>query len=102
MYQVQKPLFSPVVSLSSHQIKHGPTFTFVVIGRAVAPSLDFSFAEFNFGKCFLYCPGMVLSSQTLVISNKGDLDIRCVLRCRVSLLKDLFLFYAECEILRFF
>ncbi|XP_034444093.1 hydrocephalus-inducing protein homolog [Hippoglossus hippoglossus] len=62
------------VSLSI-KVKHGPTFTFVVIGRAVAPSLDFSFTEFNFGKCFLYCPGMVLPSKTLVISNKGDLDI---------------------------
>ncbi|CAB1432186.1 unnamed protein product [Pleuronectes platessa] len=57
------------------KVKYGPTFTFVVLGRAVAPSLDFSFTEFNFGKCFLYCPGMVLPSQTLVISNKGDLDI---------------------------
>nr|XP_019962004.1 PREDICTED: hydrocephalus-inducing protein homolog [Paralichthys olivaceus] len=60
----------------SVKVKHGPTFTSVVKGRAVAPSLDFSFTEFNFGKCLLFCSGMVPPSQTLVISNKGNLDIR--------------------------
>ncbi|XP_071313817.1 hydrocephalus-inducing protein homolog isoform X2 [Trachinotus anak] len=57
------------------KVKHGPTFTFTIKGRAVAPSLEFSFTKFNFGKCFLYCPGMVPASQTLVISNKGEQDI---------------------------
>ncbi|KAG7229797.1 hypothetical protein INR49_012446 [Caranx melampygus] len=56
-------------------VKHGPTFTCVIRGSAVAPSLEFSFTKFNFGKCFLYCPGMVPASQTLVISNKGEQDI---------------------------
>ncbi|XP_070763174.1 hydrocephalus-inducing protein homolog [Enoplosus armatus] len=59
----------------SIKVKHGPTFTFAVKGRAVAPSLEFSFTKYNFGKCFLYCPGMVPTSQTLVISNKGEKDI---------------------------
>ncbi|XP_040894088.1 hydrocephalus-inducing protein homolog [Toxotes jaculatrix] len=59
----------------SIKVKHGPTFTFAIKGRSVAPSLDFSFTKFNFGKCFLYCPGMVPASQTLVISNKGEHDI---------------------------
>ncbi|XP_022605572.1 hydrocephalus-inducing protein homolog [Seriola dumerili] len=59
----------------SIKVKHGPTFTFAIKGRAVAPSLEFSFTKFNFGRCFLYCPGMVPPSQTLVISNKGEHDI---------------------------
>ncbi|XP_076588631.1 hydrocephalus-inducing protein homolog [Chaetodon auriga] len=59
----------------SIKVKHGPTFTFPIQGRAVAPSLEFSFTKFNFGKRFLYHPGMVPASQTLVISNKGERDI---------------------------
>ncbi|XP_056138426.1 hydrocephalus-inducing protein homolog [Lampris incognitus] len=57
------------------KVKHGPTFTFAVKGRAVAAGLDFSFTKHNFGKCFLYCNGMVAVSQTLVISNKEERDI---------------------------
>nr|XP_046249402.1 hydrocephalus-inducing protein homolog [Scatophagus argus] len=59
----------------SIKVKLGPTFTFAIKGRAVAPSLEFSFTKYNFGKCFLYCPGMVPTSQTLVITNKGERDI---------------------------
>ncbi|XP_054864966.1 hydrocephalus-inducing protein homolog [Amphiprion ocellaris] len=61
------------------KVKFGPTFTFAIKGRAVAPSLEFSFTKFNFGKCFLYRPGMVPPSRTLVISNKGkrDISIQC-------------------------
>uniref|UniRef100_A0A3P8U8F5 HYDIN axonemal central pair apparatus protein n=1 Tax=Amphiprion percula TaxID=161767 RepID=A0A3P8U8F5_AMPPE len=61
------------------KVKFGQTFTFAIKGRAVAPSLEFSFTKFNFGKCFLYCPGMVPPSRTLVISNKGkrDISIQC-------------------------
>ncbi|KAF3689156.1 Hydrocephalus-inducing protein Hy-3 [Channa argus] len=59
----------------SIKVKHGPTFTFAIKGRAVAPSLEFSFTKFNFGKCFLHCPGMVPPSKTLVISNKDERDI---------------------------
>uniref|UniRef100_A0A8D0AXJ9 HYDIN axonemal central pair apparatus protein n=1 Tax=Sander lucioperca TaxID=283035 RepID=A0A8D0AXJ9_SANLU len=59
----------------SIKVKHGPTFTFAIEGRAVAPSLEFSFSKYNFGKCFLYSPAMVPASQTLVISNKGERDI---------------------------
>ncbi|GAA6221266.1 hydrocephalus-inducing protein homolog [Lates japonicus] len=59
----------------SIKVKHGPTFTFSIKGRAVAPSLEFSFTKFNFGKCFLYSPGMMPTSQSLVISNKGERDI---------------------------
>ncbi|XP_045894223.1 hydrocephalus-inducing protein homolog [Micropterus dolomieu] len=59
----------------SIKITHGPTFTFAIKGRAIAPSLEFSFTKYNFGKCFLYSPGMVPTSQTLVIRNKGEKDI---------------------------
>ncbi|XP_032378415.1 hydrocephalus-inducing protein [Etheostoma spectabile] len=59
----------------SIKVTHGPTFTFAIEGRAVAPSLEFSFSKYNFGRCFLYSPGMVPASQTLVISNKGERDI---------------------------
>ncbi|XP_059190373.1 hydrocephalus-inducing protein homolog [Centropristis striata] len=66
------------VSLSI-KVKHGPTFTFALEGRAVSPSLDFSFTKHNFGKCFLCSPGMAPASQTLVISNKGkrDISVQC-------------------------
>ncbi|XP_035521672.1 hydrocephalus-inducing protein homolog [Morone saxatilis] len=57
------------------KVQHGATFTFAIKGRAVAPSIEFSFTKYNFGKCFLYCPGMEPASQTLVISNKGEKDI---------------------------
>ncbi|XP_034542457.1 hydrocephalus-inducing protein homolog isoform X2 [Notolabrus celidotus] len=59
----------------SIKVKHGPTFPFVIKGRAVASSLQFSFTKYNFGKCFLYCPDTKPTSQTLVISNKGERDI---------------------------
>ncbi|KAG7521590.1 hydrocephalus-inducing protein-like [Solea senegalensis] len=61
--------------LMSINIKHGPTFTFAVKGKAEAPNLEFSFTKYNFGKCFLYRPGMVPPSQTLMICNKGELDV---------------------------
>ncbi|XP_047451812.1 hydrocephalus-inducing protein homolog [Mugil cephalus] len=61
------------------KVKHGPTFTFAIKGRAVAPSLEFSSTKFNFGKSFLFCPGMLAPSQTLAISNKGkrDISVQC-------------------------
>nr|XP_029134421.1 hydrocephalus-inducing protein homolog [Labrus bergylta] len=59
----------------SVKVKHGPAFIFNIKGRAVAPSLQFSFNKYNFGKCFLYSPDTVPASQTLVISNKGERDI---------------------------
>ncbi|XP_031731518.1 hydrocephalus-inducing protein homolog isoform X1 [Anarrhichthys ocellatus] len=59
----------------SIKVKHGPTFTFAIKGRAVAPSLEFSFTKHNFGKCFVYSPGMGPASRTLLISNKGERDI---------------------------
>lgn len=66
--------FSTLVS--AFQVKHGPKFIFAIKGTAVAPSLEFSFTKYNFGKCFLHCPGMVPASQTLVIGNKGERDMR--------------------------
>ncbi|XP_030281249.1 hydrocephalus-inducing protein homolog isoform X1 [Sparus aurata] len=59
----------------SIKVKLGTTFSFAIKGGAVAPSLEFSFTKHNFGKCFLYSPGMVPASKTLVISNKGERDI---------------------------
>ncbi|XP_034061831.1 LOW QUALITY PROTEIN: hydrocephalus-inducing protein homolog [Gymnodraco acuticeps] len=66
----------------SIRVKHGPTFTFCIEGRSVAPSLEFSFTKIDFGKCFLYSEGLVPASQTLVISNKGgkDISVQCVFR----------------------
>ncbi|XP_027128846.1 hydrocephalus-inducing protein homolog isoform X3 [Larimichthys crocea] len=63
----------------SIKVKHGPKFIFAIKGTAVAPSLEFSFTKYNFGKCFLHCPGMVPASQTLVIGNKGerDMSVQC-------------------------
>ncbi|KAM3592002.1 uncharacterized protein V6R79_011190 [Siganus canaliculatus] len=63
----------------SIRVKHGPTFTLAVTGNAVTPHLEFSFTKYNFGKCFLYHPGMLRTSKTLVISNKGkkDVSVQC-------------------------
>ncbi|KAM9854716.1 hydrocephalus-inducing protein homolog [Aulostomus maculatus] len=57
------------------KVKQGPTFSLTIKGRAVALSFEFSFSKYNFGKCFLYSPGMVPASHSLVISNKGTRDI---------------------------
>ncbi|KAM6936867.1 hydrocephalus-inducing protein homolog [Xenentodon cancila] len=64
------------------KVKYGPAFTFNIKGKGVLPSLDFSFTKFNFGKCFLYNPGMSPPSQALVISNKGkrDISIQCLFK----------------------
>lgn len=59
-------------------MKLGPTFSFIIKGQAVAPSLEFSFTKFSFGKCFIHCPGMNPPSQTLKITNKSKRDIRCL------------------------
>ncbi|XP_035498051.2 hydrocephalus-inducing protein homolog isoform X1 [Scophthalmus maximus] len=73
-------VFCPQVKCNLHdvrlsvKVKHGPTFTFAVKGTAVAPSVELSFTKFNFGKCFLFSPGLVSPSQTLVISNKGEVE----------------------------
>ncbi|XP_008409888.1 hydrocephalus-inducing protein homolog isoform X2 [Poecilia reticulata] len=57
------------------RVKPGPTYTLSIKGRAVAPSLDFSFTKFNFGMCFLFCPGMVPPSHTLLIHNKDSTEV---------------------------
>lgn len=72
----------------SFQVKLGPTFIFVVQGTAVEPCLEFSFTKFNFGKCFLYSPGMVPACQTLVMSNKGAKGIRYLLLLSLCCLLD--------------
>uniref|UniRef100_A0A3Q2PEK1 HYDIN axonemal central pair apparatus protein n=1 Tax=Fundulus heteroclitus TaxID=8078 RepID=A0A3Q2PEK1_FUNHE len=60
-------------------VKLGPTFTLSIKGKATAPSLDFSFTNFHFGKCFLFRPGMLPSSQTLLIHNKDrkEVSVQC-------------------------
>ncbi|CAI5655386.1 unnamed protein product [Oreochromis niloticus] len=61
------------------KVKRGPTFAFDIKGKAVSPSLEFSSTKLNFGKCFLYCPGMEPAAQTLVLRNNGkrDISIQC-------------------------
>ncbi|XP_025999986.1 hydrocephalus-inducing protein-like isoform X2 [Astatotilapia calliptera] len=61
------------------KVKRGPTFAFDIKGKAVSPSLEFSSTKLNFGKCFLYCPGMEPATQTLVLRNNGkrDISIQC-------------------------
>ncbi|XP_023811732.1 hydrocephalus-inducing protein homolog isoform X1 [Oryzias latipes] len=61
------------------KVKLGPTFSFIIKGQAVAPSLEFSFTRFSFGKFFVLCPGMTPPSQTLKITNKSksDISIEC-------------------------
>ncbi|XP_025759455.1 hydrocephalus-inducing protein homolog isoform X1 [Oreochromis niloticus] len=61
------------------KVKRGPIFAFDIKGKAVSPSLEFSSTKLNFGKCFLYCPGMEPAAQTLVLRNNGkrDISIQC-------------------------
>ncbi|XP_077372587.1 hydrocephalus-inducing protein homolog [Festucalex cinctus] len=57
------------------KVNKGPLFKIMIEGRGVAPELEFSFKKFNFGKQFVYCPGMLPASHTLVLKNKGNRDI---------------------------
>ncbi|XP_051916753.1 hydrocephalus-inducing protein homolog isoform X2 [Hippocampus zosterae] len=57
------------------RVNKGPLFTIAIEGRGVSPELEFSFTKYNFGKNFVYCPGMVPASHTLVLKNKGNRDI---------------------------
>lgn len=79
------PLSTELKMFFSCQVRLGPTFVFAVKGRAVAPSLEFSVTKHNFGKCFLYRPGMVPASHTLLLSNKGEKGIRYLFVCFVCI-----------------
>ncbi|XP_076848184.1 hydrocephalus-inducing protein homolog isoform X3 [Brachyhypopomus gauderio] len=59
----------------SIKVKNGPVFHCSLLGSASPPGLEFSFIKFNFGMSFIYYAGMVPSTQTLVISNKGERGI---------------------------
>ncbi|KAI1889973.1 hypothetical protein AGOR_G00168420 [Albula goreensis] len=54
------------------KVNNGPVFTCSFSGSAVSPGVEFSFLKHNFGMKFIYQAGMVPSSQTLLISNKGE------------------------------
>ncbi|XP_077566662.1 hydrocephalus-inducing protein homolog isoform X1 [Stigmatopora nigra] len=53
----------------------GPLFSISIEGSGVAPELEFSFKKYNFGKNFVYCPGMVPASHILILKNRGNRDI---------------------------
>ncbi|KAG8143780.1 hypothetical protein E2320_000954, partial [Naja naja] len=54
------------------QISHGPTFTCVLQGSVLAPSIHFSALRVDFGNCFIYQAGMPISKRILVITNKDS------------------------------
>ncbi|KAG7468631.1 hypothetical protein MATL_G00145140 [Megalops atlanticus] len=56
----------------SIQVRNGPVFRCTLSGSAVPPGVDFSFRKHNFGMNFIYQAGMVPSSHTLLITNRGD------------------------------
>ncbi|KAJ8247379.1 hypothetical protein GJAV_G00245710 [Gymnothorax javanicus] len=56
----------------SIKVKNGPVFSCSLSGMAVSPGLDFSFVKHNFGLNFIYQAGMVPSTRTLIITNKGE------------------------------
>ncbi|XP_043979545.1 hydrocephalus-inducing protein homolog [Gambusia affinis] len=64
------------------RVKPGPNYTVSFKGRAISPSLDFSFTKFDFGKCFLFAPGMAPPSHTLLIHNKdnNEVSVQCQLQ----------------------
>ncbi|XP_035381538.1 hydrocephalus-inducing protein homolog [Electrophorus electricus] len=62
------------------KVKNGPVFHCSLLGSASPPGLEFSFVKFNFGMRFIYCAGMVPTTHTLVISNKGErgISVECL------------------------
>ncbi|XP_061825847.2 hydrocephalus-inducing protein homolog [Nerophis lumbriciformis] len=64
------------------KVKNGPSFTMAFEGSGVTPDLEFSFKTYNFGKHFLFCPGMTPASQNLVITNKSNrnISVKCQYR----------------------
>ncbi|KAI4885088.1 hypothetical protein NFI96_023140 [Prochilodus magdalenae] len=60
----------------SIKVKNGPVFHCSLLGSAISPGLVFSFLKHDFGANFIYTAGMVPSTQTLLISNKGEKGIR--------------------------
>ncbi|XP_057693166.1 hydrocephalus-inducing protein homolog isoform X2 [Corythoichthys intestinalis] len=57
------------------KVNKGPLFSISIGGSGVAPELEFSFKKYNFGKNFVYCPGMVPASHILMLKNRGNRDI---------------------------
>ncbi|KAM9572487.1 hydrocephalus-inducing protein-like isoform 2-T5 [Salvelinus alpinus] len=59
------------------KIKNGPAFSYSILDSA---GLDVSFLKHTFVMGFIYNAGMVLATQTLIISNNGERGIRLTLR----------------------
>lgn len=61
-------------------IHNGCVYSVHLDGIAVKPDVNFSFENFDFGKCFVYKAGMKINSTKLVLSNKGakDLNVACL------------------------
>ncbi|XP_072492710.1 hydrocephalus-inducing protein homolog isoform X2 [Notamacropus eugenii] len=57
------------------KITYGPTYTCILMGSSVTPTIQFSFTSYNFGTCFIYLPGMPLYKQILVVTNNEDKPI---------------------------
>lgn len=64
------------------QIPNGPSFPVRLHGHGTVPSLGLSFAKYQFGPCFLYCPGMLQSEATLEMINNEprEISLSCVYR----------------------
>lgn len=62
------------------KIDNGCAYSVHLDGIAVKPDVNFSFENFDFGKCFVYKAGMKINSTKLLLSNKGskDLNVACV------------------------
>ncbi|XP_053255366.1 hydrocephalus-inducing protein homolog [Podarcis raffonei] len=62
------------------QISHGPTFTCLLEGSAVNPSIHFSLTKVEFGSCFIYQGGMTISKRILTVTNKDakDASLECL------------------------
>uniref|UniRef100_A0A670KA82 HYDIN axonemal central pair apparatus protein n=1 Tax=Podarcis muralis TaxID=64176 RepID=A0A670KA82_PODMU len=62
------------------QISHGPTFTCLLEGSAVNPSIHFSLTKVEFGSCFIYQGGMTVSKRILTVTNKDakDASLECL------------------------
>ncbi|XP_066494024.1 hydrocephalus-inducing protein-like [Tiliqua scincoides] len=57
------------VELKLH-VSHGPVFTCVLHGYAMAPKIHFSFTKVDFGSCFIYQAGMPIPKRVLTITNR--------------------------------
>ena len=68
------------------QIHQGPVYRVPLRGCSVMPNIEFSWKEFDFGKCFVYRSGMPIKQCALQVKNADKKPIRCANCCKYKIL----------------